>query len=282
MVEFGEQLKRAREAKGMTQQSLAEQLYVTRQTVSRWENGNRYPDLLTTKKMSQVLEISMDDLLSEKELNKVVERNSVIENPFINNIMIALYAFIVLSLAVTVLDIIIRFPFQSDAIDFSDIQVIVINIVGLMMQIVTFTCGLISAVKGTLSPKRMGMVAVAFFASICLTDSNALFRSTSWQLFSVSFMIILPNILGAISSYQFFVKANEQNVFRIIIYMASSWGILRLVITNYYMIRYAGQFVSMNNALSILLKISIYILLIYQAYTLKNKRNRVFSTEEKS
>ena len=45
MVEFGEQLRRAREEKGMTQQSLAEQLYVTRQAVSRWECGDRYPDL---------------------------------------------------------------------------------------------------------------------------------------------------------------------------------------------------------------------------------------------
>ena len=56
MVEFGEQLRKAREAKGMTQQSLAEQLYVTRQSVSRWECGDRYPDLLTTKKISQILE----------------------------------------------------------------------------------------------------------------------------------------------------------------------------------------------------------------------------------
>ena len=39
MVEFGEQLRKAREGKGMTQQSLAEQLYVTRQSVSRWECG---------------------------------------------------------------------------------------------------------------------------------------------------------------------------------------------------------------------------------------------------
>ena len=39
MVEFGEQLKKAREAKGMTQQTLAEHLYVTRQAVSRWESG---------------------------------------------------------------------------------------------------------------------------------------------------------------------------------------------------------------------------------------------------
>jgi DNA-binding transcriptional regulator YiaG len=39
MVEFGEQLRRIRESKGMTQQTLAEYLYVTRQTVSRWECG---------------------------------------------------------------------------------------------------------------------------------------------------------------------------------------------------------------------------------------------------
>ena len=80
MVEFGEQLRRAREEKGMTQQSLAEQLYVTRQAVSRWECGDRYPDLLTTKKISQILEMSLDDLLSGKEMEKVVEflqKNSV-------------------------------------------------------------------------------------------------------------------------------------------------------------------------------------------------------------
>ena len=79
MVEFGEQLRRAREGKGMTQQSLAEQLYVTRQSVSRWECGDRYPDLLTTKKISQILDVSLDDLLAGKDMVKLVERNPVIE-----------------------------------------------------------------------------------------------------------------------------------------------------------------------------------------------------------
>ena len=39
MAEFGENLKRIREEKGMTQQTLADYLYVTRQAVSRWEGG---------------------------------------------------------------------------------------------------------------------------------------------------------------------------------------------------------------------------------------------------
>ena len=94
MVEFGEQLRRAREGKGMTQQSLAEQLYVTRQSVSRWECGDRYPDLLTTKKISQILDVSLDDILAGKDMVKLVERNPVIEKKSANYIMIALYAFI--------------------------------------------------------------------------------------------------------------------------------------------------------------------------------------------
>lgn len=46
MMEFGEQLRRAREVKGFTQKSLAEQLYVSRQSISNWECGERYPDLV--------------------------------------------------------------------------------------------------------------------------------------------------------------------------------------------------------------------------------------------
>lgn len=56
MAEFGEKVKRAREEKGMTQQSLSEHLYVTRQAVSRWECGARYPDLLNAKKLADILE----------------------------------------------------------------------------------------------------------------------------------------------------------------------------------------------------------------------------------
>ena len=74
MVEFGEQLRMAREKKGLTQQTLAEKLYVSRQTVSHWECGVRYPDLLTTKRLSDILEVSLDDLLSGNEMNKVVDK----------------------------------------------------------------------------------------------------------------------------------------------------------------------------------------------------------------
>lgn len=271
MVEFGEQLRRAREAKGMTQQSLAEQLYVTRQAVSRWECGDRYPDLLTTKKISLVLDVSLDDLLSGNEMKKVVERNPVIEKPLVNNIMIALYAFIVFSFIVTIVDIVIRFP-QAGSVDFSDIQVIVINLIGLVMQIVIFIYGLINALKGMLSPKRMGVVISVFFASMCLADSRQVFWGQTWQLVLVSVICIIPNIIGAIAAFMYFVKARAERIYTVLIYITSMWGIFRIIINNYMIIRYAGQFVSMNTALGLLLKICIYILIIYQTYTLGQKR----------
>ena len=92
MVEFGEQLRKAREEKGMTQQTLAEQLFVTRQAVSKWECGERYPDLPTTKKISEALDVSLDDLLSGKDMNKVVERNSIIDSNLAEKLILAIYA----------------------------------------------------------------------------------------------------------------------------------------------------------------------------------------------
>ncbi len=80
MAEFGENLKRVREQKGLTQQTLADNLYVTRQAVSRWEGGSRYPDLMTAKKMAQFLEVSLDDLLSDDDMKLYVEKNAILEN----------------------------------------------------------------------------------------------------------------------------------------------------------------------------------------------------------
>ena len=60
---FGEAIKEKRERLGLTQQDLAEKLFASRQTVCRWENGTRCPDLIMAKKISMVLGISMDELV---------------------------------------------------------------------------------------------------------------------------------------------------------------------------------------------------------------------------
>lgn len=92
MVEFGEKLKKVKEEQGLTQQSLAERLYVTRQAVSRWECGARYPDLLTAKKIATILNVSLDELLSGEELKQNIEKEPVLAKPIENIVQTVLYA----------------------------------------------------------------------------------------------------------------------------------------------------------------------------------------------
>ena len=53
---LGDNIKRMREEHSLTQQ-LADKLYVSRQTVCRWENGSRCPDLIMAKRLSVAVRI---------------------------------------------------------------------------------------------------------------------------------------------------------------------------------------------------------------------------------
>lgn len=278
MVEFGEQLRRAREEKGMTQQTLAEQLYVTRQAVSRWECGDRYPDLLTTKKISQILEVSLDDLLSGKEMTKIVERNPVIDKKSANNIMITLYAFVVISFFITIVDILIRFPIRSEAIGYSDISLIVINVSGLSIQVVFFTYGLFQAIQGKLSARRLGIVIVSYFGAMCITGSENLSRFAAWQMVVVGAALTIPNLLGAIASFYYFIRCNNNKIFLYGIYAASIWGIFRMI---FPLLLGTQLHLSANAAINLILKLAIYGLVLYQTHTLNTKRKNAVEIGDK-
>lgn len=92
MAEFGENIRRAREGLGITQQTLADKLYVTRQAVSRWENGSRYPDLLTAKQLAASLDTSLDELLADDDMHTYPEVNPVIEYPMTKRVQTALFS----------------------------------------------------------------------------------------------------------------------------------------------------------------------------------------------
>ena len=68
---FGNNIKKLREEKNLTQQQLAEKLYVSRQTICRWENGSRCPDLITAKKLALELKVSMDELISDEAVQDI-------------------------------------------------------------------------------------------------------------------------------------------------------------------------------------------------------------------
>jgi len=61
---FSKTLRKLRTARGLTQSALAERLFVTRPTIARWESGSRLPDVVMIKRLSQVLGVDVDSLLS--------------------------------------------------------------------------------------------------------------------------------------------------------------------------------------------------------------------------
>jgi transcriptional regulator with XRE-family HTH domain len=62
-MSFGTNIGYLRKKKGMTQEEFAERMYVSRQTVSRWETDSVYPDVETVIKLCEVLECDMETLV---------------------------------------------------------------------------------------------------------------------------------------------------------------------------------------------------------------------------
>jgi len=62
-MEFSTQIKKYREETGMTQEELAEKIYVTRQTISNWENDRSYPDVKSLLLLSTLFQVSLDTLV---------------------------------------------------------------------------------------------------------------------------------------------------------------------------------------------------------------------------
>lgn len=62
---FGEKLFKLRKSKGLSQEALAEQLNTTRQAISKWENGQGYPETDKLLMLSNIFGVSVDSLLKE-------------------------------------------------------------------------------------------------------------------------------------------------------------------------------------------------------------------------
>lgn len=66
---LGDNIKTFRKKKGFSQETLAQELFVVRQTVSKWEKGQSVPDAEMIEKLAEVLDVSVNDLLG-KEIKK--------------------------------------------------------------------------------------------------------------------------------------------------------------------------------------------------------------------
>ncbi len=62
-MKIAQQIKQHRQGLGISQEELAERVYVTRQTVSNWENGKSYPDIGSLIRLGDLFGVSLDTLI---------------------------------------------------------------------------------------------------------------------------------------------------------------------------------------------------------------------------
>ena len=91
-MELGNKIKYYRGEKELSQEELAERVYVSRQTISNWENNKSYPDINSIVLLSEVFEISIDNLIKGdvEQMKKEINSEEVKKLKFYATIMVIL------------------------------------------------------------------------------------------------------------------------------------------------------------------------------------------------
>ena len=74
-MEFNEKLQELRKSRSLTQEELAEALFVSRTAVSKWESGRGYPSIDSLKEISRFFSVTIDELICPCEMVTAVEND---------------------------------------------------------------------------------------------------------------------------------------------------------------------------------------------------------------
>lgn len=101
-MKIGDKLKKARQDKKLTQEEVAEKLFVSRQSISNWENNKTYPDIGNVIALSDLYQISLDELLkgSDNFMKHLEESTDIVKSnkKLIFFIIVALFAMVVMAI----------------------------------------------------------------------------------------------------------------------------------------------------------------------------------------
>ena len=89
-MEFNEKLQELRKQKGLTQEELAEVLFVSRTAVSKWESGRGYPNIDSLKAISKFYGVTIDELLSGDELLTIAEEDTKVKERTLRDLIFGL------------------------------------------------------------------------------------------------------------------------------------------------------------------------------------------------
>jgi len=74
-MEFNEKLQKLRIKENLTQEELAEKLYVSRAAISKWESGRGYPSIDSLKAIAKYFHVTIDELICTEEIVDLAEKD---------------------------------------------------------------------------------------------------------------------------------------------------------------------------------------------------------------
>ena len=80
-MELGKQIKKHRQEVQLSQEELADRVYVSRQTISNWENDKSYPDVNSLVLLSEIFQISLDNLIKGdiEVMKDVIQKEEIVK-----------------------------------------------------------------------------------------------------------------------------------------------------------------------------------------------------------
>ena len=196
-MEFNEKLQELRKNKGLTQEELAEVLYVSRTAISKWESGRGYPNIESLKEIAKFFEVSIDDLLSGEKLISIAEKEN---KSNIRNIcdflfgVVDLFSFVlvVLPLYPNTVD---GFVYSVSLLNYTQISQINLSVYWIMF-VSLFAVGII---KNILIKTRVGKgKKILMELSIALNIFIVLFLALTRAVYAVVIAFLLLLVKGGI------------------------------------------------------------------------------------
>ena len=196
-MEFNEKLQELRKNKGLTQEELAEILYVSRTAISKWESGRGYPNIDSLKEISRFFEVSIDDLLSGEKLLSIAEKEN---KSNIRNIcdflfgIVDLFSFIlvVLPLYPNTID---GFVYSVNLLNYTQISSINLNFYWFMF-VSLFAVGVIKIILTRTEVEKGNKILITL--SIALNIFIVIFLALTREVYAIVIAFLLLLVKGGI------------------------------------------------------------------------------------
>lgn len=196
-MEFNEKLQELRKNKGLTQEELAEVLYVSRTAISKWESGRGYPNIESLKEISKFFDVSIDDLLSGEKLISIAEKEN---KSNIRNMcdllfgIVDLFSFILVALPLYP-NTIDGFVYSVNLLNYTQISSINLNFYWFMF-VSLFVVGVIKIILTKTKAEKGNKILMTL--SIALNIFIVIFLALTREVYAVVIAFLLLLVKGGI------------------------------------------------------------------------------------